>query len=1569
MDQTKDFAAARERRQLDDVNAQISDALAQEDAHVQAMPPVSAPVAESSGPSVTGGLASAAVTTAKEMGTAIVGGTRDAIQNTIDLMDEAAVYANNNWIDLRVGGDKSQPMKTGEHDLGTLPEVPENEYLGGKLVRGVAQFAVPFLGYVKALNRAKLFAQGTKVAKTAQASVAAAATNASAFDPNEGRLSNLILDMTNHDPVVGKGIMEFLAADDTDDAATGRMKQVLEGAIVDPAIVIGMYKGLRALRGYYKVQGVNPADALKKAGAEYAAEAEAHNVAKANGDPNGMHPLEKRPLQEQIDTLTGVKSAPDAVGHAADQMRLEKAYLDDNEMSAFWAEVAENRETLKRFDLIKEEKAAAEAAAKATADQAAAADAHAVAGGTDEAAARKTAADTAAKEAKVAAKELDRRAAVESMMESQRILPTQASADAIDAAIKQAAKAAAERDAGTVKGALDEGKAREAGAKSAAADAKVNAARAEREGAAVDPFATPAGRSFTEAQKALVTDGTLTASQVREATAKGADLLTKQVAEKAKGTAPAEAAKPLKQGDTVFFNDGESGVVTSINKKSGKLVVKNDKTGQVQVIAPDQVDSLDTAFGANREAGFANPQVLARLASGSLAGLAGFNADPTAPLSDRLLAAGLAAAGGAWAGGKAAKALEALAAARKLKLAAKAEEAVAAGTKASVNDPAHPVAEALVNKKNLQGISVVKRAMPKFKVPEGRVDDFMRALKAGKIKDLAAMVNESDFNLANIDSEMDAKEVIDAFSKVLEKEIAGVTEGVRTHDMVKEFADELGTGMESLQQTYAGTKNLDSKVLGLRVLLTASAEKVRDLSRIAVTGGDLDLLAARKQIMVHSVIQAQMKGVQTEVARALSAMRIRTNAADLVLNEVNDVLQSLGGKGPTKSLVDKLSLIEDPKQFNRAVRKSPARVTYDIVRELFINNLLWGPATHAANAAGGISHAVLQPVVRVGAAVIGKVRGTPDAVTFGETGHLVVGMMQGLTDAIKVTSRGRAALARAGGQLAKGNLSGAKGELMTDVGEFGSMWQSMATGRASAREAIGGTADVSFTPALSAEGLNLDPKSKLGFITDTLGSLLRVPTERLIGPMDELFWTMNYRGELSARAYRQAAGEGLKGDALTKRAADLIDSPTDELRVFANDAGRKGTFAQPLDGVWRSAQQVARAPGVNLLVPFFRTPVNLLRTNMEMTPGLGVLTKSWRDDVAAGGARADIAWAKWLTGGALFATALTLARSGNVTGGFERNKSAELVSGQQDYSFHFDGKYYSFARLDPAVAWFFGTAGDLHRLEQGGLSETTRDKLHLAVVAAMSQYVMNKAALQTITDVLAAATDPYYGNGFEKALEGVASGMVPGSAAFKMLRKDQDPLLREVDGMFDAARNTLPGLSKTLEAKYDIFGEPRKNAEAFGPDWGSPIKFNEDSKDPAKAFIGRLNADLKPPQRTVDGGGGGRPSIELTPKQFSRYQVLAGKEVKISGKTFPEAVAALAQRWPDVAKRDDGYRTRAAAELSGLHNGYKERALYELSKEFKDLGIARRINQQNVINALRGQATQAVPKLIDEVNK
>lgn len=381
------------------------------------------------------------------------------------------------------------------------------------------------------------------------------------------------------------------------------------------------------------------------------------------------------------------------------------------------------------------------------------------------------------------------------------------------------------------------------------------------------------------------------------------------------------------------------------------------------------------------------------------------------------------------------------------------------------------------------------------------------------------------------------------------------------------------------------------------------------------------------------------------------------------------------------------------------------------------------------------------------------------------------------------------------------------------------------------------------------------------------GEILRTPTRALTAE-DEFFKAVARRMELTGLAVRQAGSEGLKGQRARDRAAELLANPTDEMMEKALDYGRYMTFQRPLgDGLAGGLSRITQSqPYLKAVLPFVRTPTNLIKFTAERSP-LAPMVKEWRRDFAAGGARRDLAIAKVMVGSGIGAVVAELASKGVITGSppSDDNRRRMLyANGWQPYSIKIGDTYYSYKRLDP-FAMTFGTAADLATMGDG-MTEEQQDQGAALWTASVISNLASRTWLSGITDALEAIQDPerYSGN-FIKRL--VGSATVPTASA--QLARWLDPVSREAPDIASYMSSRMPGMSDGLLPKRDVWGQPITSQGGVGPDIISPIWTSKDRADPVAAALLADNIKVGKLSRKVGGQ-------KLSDVEYDRYQSIAG---------------------------------------------------------------------------------------------
>ena len=642
--------------------------------------------------------------------------------------------------------------------------------------------------------------------------------------------------------------------------------------------------------------------------------------------------------------------------------------------------------------------------------------------------------------------------------------------------------------------------------------------------------------------------------------------------------------------------------------------------------------------------------------------------------------------------------------------------------------------------------------------------------------------------------------------------------GTISHAETQALAQDLGMTADDLLARRKGQAFSAEEAYAARAILAKSGTELvnmaRRIRRMGENPGDEALSSFRKALVRHAAIQEQVSGMTAEAGRALSAFRIAADSRDIPGRVLEGLANAGGGTGRLKDAAERIiDIAEDPANLNRFIEKVSKPKFSDRAQEIWYNYLLSGPQTHMVNMLSNTMTALGQIPEHAVAAGVGAARRAfrrdeADRVLFSELGARAVGLMQGTKEGIREFAR------------------------------------AFRTGEAS-----------DFVTKMESQTQKAVPGIK--------GEILRIPT-RLLTAEDELFKAAARRMELSGLAVRQAGKEGLKGQAAKERAAELMADPTDNMLMQVMDYGRYLTFQRPLgDGLAGGLSRITQnQPFLKAVLPFIRTPTNLIKFTAERSP-LAPMVKEWRKDFAAGGARRDLAVAKVMVGSGMGAVIADLAAKGVITGSApsdDNQRRLLMANGWQPYSIKIGDQYYSYRRLDP-FAMTFGTAADLATMGNG-MTDKQREKGAALWTASVVANLASRTWLSGVTDALEAIQDPerYSGN-FIKRLIGAAT--VPTGSA--QLARTMDPTMRETPDIPSYMSSRLPGQSDDLLPKRDVWGQPIVSEGGVGPDILSPIWTSTDRNDPITLEALRVGASISPPQKG-----------DMTPEQYDRFQPVVG---------------------------------------------------------------------------------------------
>ncbi|MEJ7926380.1 hypothetical protein WG908_06355 [Sphingobium sp. AN641] len=589
------------------------------------------------------------------------------------------------------------------------------------------------------------------------------------------------------------------------------------------------------------------------------------------------------------------------------------------------------------------------------------------------------------------------------------------------------------------------------------------------------------------------------------------------------------------------------------------------------------------------------------------------------------------------------------------------------------------------------------------------------------------------------------------------------------------LADDLGMTPAQLLSRRKGQAFNAEEALAARQILAKSGNELVNIARRLQREerpGDEALAAFRQAWVRHVAIQEQIAGATAEAGRALAQFRMMADGRRVRGSVLSSLLEGSGGGDRLKKAADIIIEHSDTLgRMNRQAEKMMRPKWLDKVNEYWINSLLSGPQTHVVNLLSNTMTGLAQIPEHALAAGIGGVRNAAgrgkvvDRVLFSELGARSIGLLQGAREGLR----------QAGRTFRTGESSDFGGKVETRT-----------------QDAIGGVA----------------------------GKVIRTPT-RLLSASDELFKGMARRMELAGLSIRKADAEGLTGEEAKLRAGELLANPTDEMLDQAFDYGRYVTFQRPLGSFGRFVSAATNsAPGLKFVIPFVRTPTNLLKFAIERSPAAPLLGEV-RAEFKAGGARRDLALARVMAGTGVGALVAQLASQGLVTGDGPADEKARALlqaDGWQPYSIKIGNKYISYQRLDP-FATTMGVAANLVDL-QSHMTEKQQEDIATLLVASVIKNMSDKTWLSGLSDAIEAAKEPERSAGtFIKKL--VASATVP--AGIAQVARTVDPTLREAEGILNAVRARIPGMSKSLPPRRDMWGQPITGEGGLGPDILSPI--------------------------------------------------------------------------------------------------------------------------------------------------
>lgn len=762
-----------------------------------------------------------------------------------------------------------------------------------------------------------------------------------------------------------------------------------------------------------------------------------------------------------------------------------------------------------------------------------------------------------------------------------------------------------------------------------------------------------------------------------------------------------------------------------------------------------------------------------------------------------------------------------------------------------------------------------------------------------------------EINVDRLDTVEDVEKLMQDATDLFADSVDTARRGKISNVATKEQASRLDIGIGDVLDRGVGKALNAAETTAFRQVWLGLAEKVEELARVArYSTNEVDQFRFRKALAAFNAVNQSVLGARAEAGRSLQAWRINVTGDTERAQVIAAMLENSGTAKVNAKLAEKfIDAIDQGHsvgQLNALAKRGWQARTMDMVRESVVVGLLWRPATQMVNVVANSIRIGLGIGEKAVAARIGNEMMTEGGVAIGEA----MAQYRGTIAAIRSLY-----------------ASGADAERLIE-----------ATQKSVAQS--GQKIDVRMN-AISAEGAGLKGDGALGKGVEVFGNLIRTPA-RWLEKADNLFKTVAYAGEVEAQAFRQATREGIeKGwDAKTTamRMADLKNDPPEFIRLAGGNAALYSTFTQK-PGEYAGVLFKVRdtVPGAFFVLPFIRTPMNVLRYDFEFSP-LAPLVGQWRADVRAGGARRDIALARISSG--VLATALMFdwAWEGHITGPLSSKpgiREAQQRQGLQPDSLYIGGHTVSLSRFDPwglqlsAIGGLVWTLKNL-QIEEEDFPEIT--ELTSAISVSISRSILQKTTLTGLSRLTSLMEDPDRRG--PKFLLDTLRMLFPFSSVARTAKQLIDPTRADVVDAGDVLQEMTVAFADKLPRARSLWGHV---IEYDRVDIVNPYKVREIKPSPIDAEIVANNIDLRRISRIAPFDG-----VSVNFREFKEvyetYVMLAGHGMKIRGKGAEATLNALvhSSRYQKWSRTSEG---RRAEEIRKVVRRFRKKAQDEIVRD------------------------------------
>ena len=430
-----------------------------------------------------------------------------------------------------------------------------------------------------------------------------------------------------------------------------------------------------------------------------------------------------------------------------------------------------------------------------------------------------------------------------------------------------------------------------------------------------------------------------------------------------------------------------------------------------------------------------------------------------------------------------------------------------------------------------------------------------------------------------------------------------------------------------------------------------------------------------------------------------------------------------------------------------------------------------------------------------------------------------------------------------------------------------------------------------------------------------------------------------FENAIRTEAKRQGMNQGYKGQALQDYINSRVATPDPDLQAYGIKKGNESVYdadtflSRTMSSLDKQINKIDNKVGRNaaktaktLIAPFVKVPSKVLSTAIDYSPvgAVQAVVKKVGSskNYSVGQFETDLA-KSGLGSTAFVGLGYALSSAGLLTGGYpeeQKERDRWKAEGIEPNSVKIGDKYVSLNYLGPAAILMGMGAGVQKRQEKG------QDPFTISVGAVGDTFnaFFEQSYVQGLNSAINAVKDSQrYGESYANSL---ARGLVPN--ILRQTAVATDDKQRQVDNPLEAITSGIPGLSKTLDAKVDVYGREIENKQTLplGQMWDALKISNSRETNDVIDEVSRLHS-VDPSNK----------DLQVTPPQAQSSVSVNGVNVKLTDNQksqLQKDIGAAALEGMQQVINSSQYQSLSDEEKASALNKARENAQKQVRKQF-----------------------------------